>query len=141
MGVMQRFCLTHGEEGTEVRLEEIPAWAHLLEEAGEWAAEHLLPGHRLCCDVPEWAFKIEWGKLYPDLGVREHSLGQLAWRFGTWVEMGFGAWRRAKRKGSVQVSYEWVREHFPEMGSPFTDGFNDDDVMESRAEDAGDVVL
>ncbi len=138
---MQRFWLTHGSGGTKVLLEEIPLWAHLLEQTGEWASEHLLPGHKLCCDIPEWAFEIGWGKWDPDLDIWEHSLGQKAWLFSTWVEMGFGAWRKAEHKGSIPVSYEWVQEHFPEMGSPFTDGWDGDDAMESRAKDNGDVVL
>ena len=138
---MQRFWITHSSDGTQVRLEEIPVWAHIAEMTGEWAAEHLLPGHKLCCDVPKWAWRIEWGKWDPRFEMREHSLGSLAWRFSGWVEMGFGAWRKVKYKSRVPVTYEWVQEHFPEMGSPFTDGFEGDDAMESRAEDAGDVVL
>lgn len=124
---MRRFCLTHGQNGTEVCLETIPWWADFAERAGEWAAEHLLPGHMLCCNIPDWAWELGWGEYDPKWETWEHSLGQLCWRFSCWVELGFGAWRQVQKSVSIPVTYEWVQEHFPEMGSPWTDGWKTED--------------
>lgn len=138
---MDRYFIVHGQDGTSIRLEETPWWAHALEQVGGWASEHILPGHLLCCEIPDWAFDMGWGRYDWELGIWEYSLGRMAWQFSSWVEMGFGVWRKSKCKGHAPVTYEWVREHFPELGSPFTDGWNSDDAMESSREDAGDVVL
>jgi hypothetical protein len=138
--MMKRFLFTHGRDGTQLRLEELPLWVYVMETAGEWVAEHLFPGHYLCCEVPDWAWDMGWGKYDAEWGTWEHSLGLWSMRFSSWVEMGFGSWRKVKYKGSVPVSYEWVQKHFPDLGSPFTDGW-DNDAMESSANDSGDVIL
>ena len=138
---MLRFNLTHSQEGTALRLERTPVWAVILEELGDWAARAVLPGHRLCCDLPEWTWKVGWGEFDSECEMWEHSLGQLCRRFSCWIETGFGAWRQATHIATIPVEYDWVQQHFPEMGSPWVDGYESDDMMESRAEDAGDVIL
>ncbi len=123
---MWRFRLTRSKEGFGISLEDSPVWAVLLEEIGDWAARRVLPAHKLCCEIPEWAWKIGWGEYDADDDFWENSLGRCCWRFSNWVESGFGAWQMSNPITTIQVPRSWVQRNFPDVEESFFDDLNEE---------------
>ncbi len=135
------WCLTRSKDGAQIWLREIPLWAYLATEAGEWLMEAT---HPVFCCPPEWAYKLAWAPPPADEEPDEtgyvynpntvgHALHEVADRLAS----GFGAWRKYTSKAFIPVTEEWVRENFPEE----TWLFEDPDEMHAEPNDDGDVQL
>lgn len=128
---MQVWALSHGRDGTAVELQEVPLWALLLTEAGEWLAD---ASHPVFCCQPEWTFKLTYAPPDEDEEPDEdgevynsHTLGAALFRFGNWLINPFGAYRHYVTKVSLPVTPEWVQEHMPDAGWPW-DGSSGDEA-------------
>jgi hypothetical protein len=117
--------LTHRQAGSFLTVEEYPLHVLLAEEAGEWLAGVAL--HRVVCCFPGFLWNIHWGKPEADPTTADsegdryypHNAGRYLHGLGTWMIMGFGTWRKAKKIAEVPVTPAWVREHYPTYGYPF----------------------
>lgn len=98
-------------------------------------------GHLFCCNLPEFAWKIRWGRLDED-GWTDRCLGHHMWNFGQWLISGCNAWRHIRTVYTIPVTGEWVREHYPDADAIFTGEDTDSgDAMVARADDAGEITL
>lgn len=122
--------LSHSQRGTFIDLNERPLWAVAAEMIGENLVS--ATGHLLCCNIPEWAFKLRWGPLDGD-GWTDKNIGHYMYMLGQWTQLGFGAWRQSRHIGKLPVTTEWVQEHYPDAGWPW-DGSSIDE-MRSTPED------
>lgn len=127
--------LSHGQDGNSIWLWDVPVWAYVLETLGEAFIERT--GHIFCCNIPEWSYKIRWGKLDSD-GWTYKSLGYNLHRFGQFAAMGFGSWKTRTRKGIIPVTYEWTAENYPHLGGPW-DGTTEDSMRQKPGDEG--IVL
>jgi hypothetical protein len=131
------WSLTHSLEGTSVRLTEVPFWALAAQYLAEEAESRHFAGFCML-DPPEWTWNIRWGDPEED-GYNPRTLGSVIWRFGNALLSGFGAYKHEKDIVSIPVSYEWVREHFPDAGGPWDGSWKDEDDRDQGVQAGGDV--
>jgi hypothetical protein len=112
--------LGHGRDGAFIELNERPMWALAAENIGEAITDHTF--HLLCCNIPEWTAKIRWGKSADEDGY------SVLYRFGSWLNLGFGAWKQYREIARIPVSNEWVREHYPDADPMFSEEFGPDEM-------------
>lgn len=105
--------LTYSREGRFLEINQRPLWAIIAEKFGEWLVGDVL-SHALCCNMPEWPYKVRWGKLDDD-GFTTRSLGHYLYRAASWLDTGGNAWKHFRHVASVPVSAEWIKEHYPEL--------------------------
>jgi hypothetical protein len=103
----------HIERGTTVEIEEV-TFRHLcVDHLGDWlfgAMSHV---------QYDWMYSVRWGRVDPDWGFADRSLGHLLFSLSQWCGTAFGSWNKRKKIASFPVTPEWVREHMPELGWPW----------------------
>lgn len=125
--------------GPHLSIEKAPLFWVIMEHLGDVMFSRAT-FHLFCCKVPEWAFHVRWGKLDDD-GYTDKCLGHLMFSFGNWLILGFNAYKHFRTVGTVPVSPDWVRAHYPDVDPIFTGEIISPDAMVSEAGDPGDITL
>ena len=131
--------VAHGRDGYELFVREVPLRTLLVRQvlAWAWTATFGLTRHRLCCNAPEWMWRIGWGRPAPGDADYEpgekrqllrHSLAGALWHLSGWMDDGYGfAGEHATYR--VPLDEAQVREHDPEFAAGI-------DAMLAEEEDA-----
>lgn len=112
---MRIAVVCHGKDGYLLRVEDIPAWAYLLDAInegliGRWCKLTRGWGCPLClCSNNEWTFSVGWGR--DEDGLRRHSLGGFLFALG---QRG-GRFRLGRSPLLYErlLTFDEVCEHFP----------------------------
>ena len=129
---MRLASITHGRDGYSIWIENVPAWAWLIDQVTEtvmlrWIDPAL--GHHLCAPR-DWMYDLGVGtdpEEDEDLRLPHRwSLGQLA--FTVTQSAGTLHLKRSKREMIIPVTREQVAEHFPDALSDWFDRLDDYDT-------------
>lgn len=113
---METVSVSHSRDhGYRLEITDVPFRWLAAGKAGELVLA--ATGHLLCCRVPEWAGRIRWGPV-DDEGWTSRSLGWLMFRAGQWLSCGI-TFSRERTVAVIDVTPEWVQEHYPETRSEF----------------------
>lgn len=112
---MQTAAITRSlAHGYQVEITEIPLRWLVAERAGELFLT--LTGHVLCCNQPGWTYRVRWGPA-DDEGWTDRSLGHKMYQAGQ--RLACMTFRHEKRVAAIEVTPEWVQEHFPDTRAEF----------------------
>ena len=107
--------ITHSRDGYAVELTEVPLRWQVAGRAGE--ALLAATGHVLCCNLPDWAWRIRWGPRDEEFGLADRSIGHLAYEAGQ--RLSYPSFRHESGRVLIPVTAEWVGEHFPDIREEF----------------------
>jgi hypothetical protein len=112
---MRTAAISHSlAHGYQVEIIEVPLRWLLVEHAGELFLT--LTGHVICCNQPGWTYRVRWGPT-DDEDWTDRSLGYQLHRAGQWLAC--ITFRHEKRMAAIEVTPDWVQEHFPEIRGEF----------------------
>ena len=118
-----KWSVSYGSGGFEANLIKIPTWAAVLDTAMEYVLE--ATGHKICCNIPEAAWKIPLSEETYEDGSPKESLGSALYDMTAKIETFL--WNQEEEITSIPISDDTARILSPKFASELLDALDEEE--------------